>query len=139
MANREVSEGRFSIIIAGVHLPFDEISTLLELPVSRIVHAGDVLNRLPEIRAQQDEWIHTVSMTRPQEADEALSDILRHLVAHQSLLKEWQSRYLLRLRFFVRSDHAQIGYRLMPQTLRLLADTGLPLDVHSLSWGEVDY
>ena len=43
----------------------------------------------------------------------------------------------VKLQLNVQSDYAQMSYRLMPETLSRLVATGLPLDVSSMSWGEL--
>ena len=43
----------------------------------------------------------------------------------------------VQLRLYVQSDYAQMSYRLMPETLSRLVATGLPLEVSSMSWGEL--
>ena len=37
----------------------------------------------------------------------------------------------------MQSDYAQMAYQLMPETMEKVVAIGLPLNVSSLSWGEV--
>lgn len=41
------------------------------------------------------------------------------------------------LRLYVQTDSIQMVYQLAPETMALLAALGMPLEVSSLSWGEV--
>ena len=43
----------------------------------------------------------------------------------------------VRLRLHVQSNYAQMAYCLMPETLSDLARIGIPLDISSVSWGEI--
>ena len=53
-------------------------------------------------------------------------------------LKDMETKGIsVKLRLYVQSDYAQMSYRLMPETLSRLVATGLPLDVTSMSWGEI--
>ncbi len=138
MANgREVNEGRFSLIVQGDGLPVEEIEKALGLQATRLIRKGEVLNRLPLFVAPQDEWVCAVPLTEPQGADAELNALLNRLQERKDLLESWNGRYQVTLRLYVQSDHAQIAYCLMPETLEKLVAIGLPLNVSSLSWGEV--
>lgn len=133
-----VGEGRFSLILAGADLPAEEIEALLKIPPTRIIRKGDVLNKLPLIVAESDEWEHTISLTNAESTDTALNDLLAQIILHTADLKTFADRGLsVRLRMYVQSDYAQMTYRLMPETLSRLVATGLPLEVSSMSWGEI--
>lgn len=134
-----VGEGRFSLILTGADLPAEEIESLLKIPPTRIIRKGDVLNRLPLMVAESDEWAHTISLTNAESTDTALNDLLAQIILHTADLKAFADRGMsVRLRMFVQSDYAQMTYRLMPETLSRLVATGLPLEVSSMSWGEID-
>ena len=137
MAEKRVTDCSFSVIVRGEALDFGAISMALGMDATRTVRTGDVLNRLPEIRAQHDAWFHEEPLNNPDGADLILSGILSRLSEHRQALETLQTMNQVSLRLYVRSDHAQFTYRLMPETLRLLTETGIALDVSSLSWGEV--
>lgn len=132
-----VGEARFSLIIRGERLPFAELSRVLELGKARIVHRGEVLNQLPRIEAPEDEWVYSLELTTPEGEDAALNGLLTSLDAHRERLRALCDAYRVTMRLYVQSDRAQIAYRLMPETLAKLAATGLPLDITSISWGEI--
>lgn len=133
-----VGEGRFSLMIEGADLPAEEIESRLKIPATQIIRKGDVLNRLPLMVAESDEWAHTISLTNAESTDEALNDLLAQIILHTGDLKAFAERGIsVRLRMFVQSDYAQMTYRLMPETLSRLVATGLPLEVSSTSWGEI--
>ena len=137
MENSRLTGARFSLIVEGKDLPIKEIGEQLELEPTRIIHKGDMLNRLPLIEAPADEWTYTVLLTSPEGVDTQLNHLLAHLILHQEQLADLARDWKFTLRLFVQSDYAQIAYRLMPETLQRLVALGLPLDVSSLSWGEV--
>ncbi len=136
-SNIQSGEGRFALLVTGDGLPMDTVSELLALTPTRTVRKGDLLNRLPEIRAERDEWILRMPLTTPLATDSALNNLLSHLNRRQAQLTQVTGLGEVTLRLSVQSDTAQMTYRLMPQTLTGLAELGLPLEVSSVSWGEV--
>ncbi len=133
-----VGEGRFSLLLEGQDLPAEEIEARLKIAATRVIRKGDVLNRLPLITAQTDEWAHTIALTNAESTDTALNDLLAQIILHTGDLKAFaDSGMRVRLRMYVQSDYAQMTYRLMPETLSRLVATGLPLEVSSMSWGEI--
>lgn len=138
MKSSGMLEHRFSLIIEGEGLPAEEITAKLGLEPTKVIHQGDVLNRLPEIVAEADEWVHAVELSAPDGVDEALNGLLAALMAHKPELDAIKAKWKASLRLYVQSDYAQIAYSLMPQTLTKLVAVGLPLEVSTLSWGIVD-
>lgn len=138
MAKAKVGEGRFSLLLHGNELPMEEIEQMLALKAVRTLRRGDVVNQLPLIKAETDEWIYTIPLVTPESEDAGLNQLLTHLAQHGEALKQLQQRYSVELRMFVQSDYAQMAYSLMPETLSKLAELSLPLSVSSLSWGEFE-
>ena len=136
-AQASVGEAQFSLIFRGESLPFDDISARMGLQPTTVIRRGDLLNRLPRIEATADEWVHAIPLTNPEGADDALNDLLETVCAHRTELNALESSCQVTLRLYVQSDRAQIAYRLMPETLQKLVATALPLDLTSLSWGEI--
>ncbi len=135
--NDKISMARIALIITGSDLPMEEIGKLLELTPTRVVRKGDLLNRLPEIRAQDDEWIYMIDLDTPVGRDENMSVFLQHLISHRKALDTIAVYGEARLRLRVQSDYAQMVYGLEKETIHELDDAGLDLDVASVSWGEV--
>lgn len=133
-----VGEGRFSLVMEGNDLPAAEIEQKLGIKATRVIRKGDVLNRLPLMAAEIDEWAHTIELTNAESTDTALNDLLAQIIVHTGELKAFAERGIkVQLRMYVQSDYAQMSYRLMPETLSRLVATGLPLEVSSMSWGEL--
>ena len=133
-----VGEGRFSLILLGNELPAAEIENTLGIQPTSIVRKGDLLNKLPLMIAERDEWAHTISLTNSQDTDTALNDLLAKIILHAGSFKVFEEKGIcVQLRLYVQSDYAQMSYRLMPETLSRLVATGLPLEVSSMSWGEL--
>ncbi len=136
--SHSVGEGRFSLLLEGADLPAELIEQKLHIQPTRIIRKGDVLNRLPLMVAEHDEWAHTIDLTNADNTDTALNDLLAQLIVNAAALKELaESGMSVKLRLYVQSDYAQMAFRLMPETLSRLVATGLPLDVTSMSWGEL--
>ena len=133
-----VGEGRFSLVMEGNDLPAAEIEQKLGIKATRVIRKGDVLNRLPLMTAETDEWAHTIELTNAESTDTALNDLLAQIIVHTGELKAFAERGIkVQLRMYVQSDYAQMSYRQMPETLSRLVATGLPLEVSSMSWGEL--
>lgn len=136
--SNNVGEARFSLILQGDDLPVEKISAAMQLEPTRVIHKGDVLNRLPLMVAECDEWTRTIDLTNAQDTDTALNDLLAQIILHTGDLKAFADNGIaVQLRMYVQSDYAQMSYRLMPETLQRLVATGLPLEVSSMSWGEI--
>lgn len=136
--SNSVGESRFSLILEGDDLSTEEIARKLSIQPTRVIRRGDVLNRLPLMTAEYDEWTHTIGLTNSQDTDAAMNSLLAQLILNTEVLKELaDSGVKVKLRLYVQSDYAQMSYRLMPETLSRLVATGLPLEVTSISWGEI--
>ena len=103
-----------------------------------MIRKGDVLNRLPLMTAECDEWTRTIDLSNVDNTDTAMNDLLAQLIVHNAALKALMEIGIrVKLSLYVQSDFAQMSYRLMPETLSRLVATGLPLEVTSISWGEL--
>lgn len=137
MAESKVGEARFSLIIHGESLPMEDIEAKLGLRATRVIHKGEVLNRLPLIEAPADEWVYTVPLTEPEGTDVEWNSLLSHLESRADALAALRESCTVTLRLYIQSDYAQIAYRLSPETMGKLVALGMPLSISSLSWGEV--
>ena len=138
MAKRgEISRSTFALMVAGKDMDMDRISAMLEMQPSRLIHQGDLLNRLPEIYATEDEWILITQLENPQGRDDILGGLLNKLISKKQELSEIAQFGQVRLRLRVQSDYVEVSYSLMPETLELLRNLGLPLDISTVSWGEI--
>ena len=137
MEKTTVGEGRFSLMIRGEALQEQELAEKLSLTATGLIRKGELLSRVPRIEATEDVWVYEIPLTDPEGEDTALNALLETLLARRNFLEELTRRYRVVLRLYVRSNRAHITYRLMPQTLQKLTEIGLPLELSSLSWGEV--
>lgn len=133
-----ISEARFSLILEGDDMPLEMIEKKLKLAPTRIIKKGEVLNRKPLMVAESDEWTHTISLSDSHDTDAEMNKMLaRVILCHDVLAELAAGGVKIKLRLYVQSDYAQMTYRLMPETLQRLVAAGLPLEVTSLSWGEL--
>lgn len=132
-----INEARFYLTIHGMDLPVEQIEAGLKVKATRLIRKGEELNRLPLIVAAEDEWQYAVSLTAHHGKDAGLNDLLTLINDKAELLQPMKEKGQVSLRLYVQSDNAQMAYQLMPETLAKIVATGLPLDVSSLSWGEV--
>ena len=134
---RNVAEAKFSLVICGENLPMDEISATMGVASTRQVVKGEILNRLPEIVAHEDAWFHTLQLSNPGGRDEVLMGMLNNIVAHKEYLQQLAQKGRVIMRVHLRSDRATQAWRWTPETLEILAETGFPLDVTCVSWGDI--
>ena len=132
-----LSDARLALLVTGSDLPMEEIEQLLELKPTRAVRKGDLINRLPEMFSEQDEWVYAIQLTAPSGTDMAMVHFLEHLTRHREHIHQVKKLGRVTLRLFVQSDYAQMTYNLTPATLGWLAGINLTLEISSLSWGEV--
>lgn len=132
-----LSDAKLALLVSGSDLPFDEINRLLELKPTSVVHKGDLINRLPEVYAEQDEWIYVLQLSAPSGTDMEMVHFLEHLTHHRDNIHQVKKLGRVTLRLRVQSDYAQMTYNLTPATLGWLAGINLTLEISSLSWGEV--
>lgn len=132
-----VNEARFSLIVQGDGLDVDRIESSLGLKATRMIRKGEELNRLPLVVAPEDEWVYAISLTEPEGTDGEWNALLSRLQERREQLNALKQTYQVTLRMYVQSDYAQMAYQLMPETMEKVVAIGLPLNVSSLSWGEV--
>jgi hypothetical protein len=124
-------------MIIGANLPLEEITNTLGIEPTKVIRQGDMLNRLPLIVAGEDEWIYARELESPQGRDEIMRTILEKIAESRDGLEKVKQYGEVRLRLHVQSNYAQMVYCLMPETLNDLAQIGIPLDISSVSWGEI--
>ena len=66
----------------------DEISATLGIKPTKVIRQGDVLNRLPQIVAGEDEWIYAQELESPQGRDEIMRGILQNIGKSKSGLEK---------------------------------------------------
>lgn len=132
-----VNEARFSLIVQGDGLDVNRIESSLGLKATRMIRKGEELNRLPLVVAPEDEWVYAISLTEPEGTDGEWNALLSRLQERREQLNALKQTYQVTLRMYVQSDYAQMAYQLMPETMEKVVAIGLPLNVSSLSWGEV--
>ncbi|MDO4484309.1 MAG: hypothetical protein Q4C54_07735 [Clostridia bacterium] len=137
MENKNLAEGRFALVVRGKDLPFEKLNGLFELEDIRSVRKGEQINYLPLIVADEDEWVGSIELTTPKAEDTKLNALLAQMIVKKDELLSICGDNSVILRLSVRSDRAQIAYMLMPETLGRIVAVGLPVELTSLSWGEV--
>lgn len=133
-----LSAARISLILSGDPLDPEQVSSLLQYEPTRLIRKGDLVSRLPALKAAENEWRHAVPLTDPLGHDSQLDSFLHELIGKKKLLSQLQEQGLrVTLRLYVQSDSVQMVYRLTPGTLSLLTELNMPLEVSSISWGEM--
>ena len=135
--NDKINHASLALMVIGANLPLDEITNILGIEPTKLIRQGDILNRLPLIVAGEDEWIYAQELESPQGRDEIMRTILEKIAQSRDGLEKVKQYGEVRLRLHVQSNYAQMAYCLMPETLSDLARIGIPLDISSVSWGEI--
>lgn len=134
----KLDESRFSLIIAGQGLPMDALTDAVGMNPSKVIREGDVIARIPSpVIAEKDQWMYSVPLSNDMGTDEVLNAALVHLAGRREALLELAARYTVTMRLFVKSDMARMVYDLTPETLQNLCAVGLPLEISSMSWGQL--
>lgn len=134
--SKALGESRIAITVAGDSLDINNITDALQLTPTRVIHKGDVVGRIPApLLAGQDQWICAHELTNPYGTDSVLTDLLAHLVNVKEQLQQLAATNTVTLQLYVKSDYAHMSYQLTSETLHLLADVGVPLEISSFSWG----
>ena len=133
----KINHASLALLVIGANLPMEEISSMLDMQPTKTIHQGDIINRLPQMIAGEDEWVYLQELESPQGRDEIMRMLLEKLQNVKEGLQSVKKFGEVRLRLHVQSDYAQMAYCLMPETLADLASIGLPLDISSISWGEI--
>ncbi len=132
----QLSSARISLILSGDSCEPAEVENLLGYQPTRLVRKGELVSRLPALKAAETEWRHAVPLTRPIGRDDEMDSFLRELIEKKPLLEQLEAKGMrVTLRLYVQSDSVQMVYQLTPETLQLLARLGMPIEVSSISWG----
>ena len=135
--NDKINHASLALMIIGANLPMDDITETLGIKPTKVIRQRDILNSLPQIVAGEDEWIYAQELESPQGRDEIMRGILQNIAKSKDGLEKVKQFGEVRLRLHVQSNYAQMAYCLMPETLSDLAAIGIPLDISSVSWGEI--
>ena len=135
--NETIAEASVALIVSGDELDMEELTACLRLQPTRIIHKGEVVGRIPApLLAGQDQWIYTCPLTETYDADTTLISLLTDLQQVKDELHALSATgNTVTLQLYVKSDHAHMFYRLMPETLTHLVALGIPLEISSFSWG----
>ena len=76
----KIAEARISLLIRGEALDFDAIEAVLGLQATAVRRKGDLINRLPEIIADEDEWVYSIELYHPDGEDASLNAMLENLL-----------------------------------------------------------
>ena len=111
----KLSAARISLILSGEACSFEEIEKTLGYKPTRLVKKGDLVSRLPALKAAESEWRHAVPLSKPLGQDDDCDGFLHELIAKKPLLDQLTARGMrVTLRLYVQSDSVQMVYQLMP-------------------------
>lgn len=134
--NSPIAEARVALTVTADTVDMDLITEKLKLNPTRQIHKGEVVGHIPApLLAGQDQWVYAKELSESYETDTGFNELLIHLNSVRDELNALTRQYSVTLQLYVKSDHAHMYYRLMPETLGHLMSIGIPLEVSSFSWG----
>ena len=104
------------------------------LKATKLVHRGDViaLGR----KAPKNRWMYKVSFNDVDEYAKKMNDVANKLCSKADYINELIETYdEVGITVYMRSDYAEMGYSISPETMKKLAMLNCPLDFSIISFG----
>jgi hypothetical protein len=83
-------------------------------------------------------WSYKVDYSGYENQNLALLQLLSTIEPSKTVIQEITEQYETYIYFSLRSNSGQLGFELEPKTIKALSDLNIKLEVHILSYGEVD-
>ena len=130
--------GSFALSISDLNLDFNDIEAYLPIKPAKIIRRGQMVGKLKNIEAPYDIWVYEVLIADEKDIFKGLSLLLDNILPYSDYLKKARNKYnSVGLNCYLRSDFGQVGFQLRDEEIFKLADLGLCLDFHILSFGAV--
>lgn len=129
-------EGSFSLIIRGNSLDIEVISRHINLQPTKIKRKGELVTSKQAMI--DDYWTYKVEFDNS-EFENAFETFLIDVMPSNEFMKNIAITNEVYIFFSLRSNLGQMGFELNPTILKALANMNIKLEVHILSYGEVEY
>ncbi len=115
----------------------DEISRIMQVEPTSTLVKGDLISKSLNSYAPHNGWFYKKEFNDLKDVDEAMQHVAKVCLEVRDRLNKTKDLDV-RLRCFVNSALAQVGYEFLPETIRLLAAVGKGLEITLFSWGGVE-
>jgi len=130
--------GSFTLIIRDENLVIEDISKYLGLKPTKSKKKGEIISKAMNSTMKDNLWQYQVGYSASENPNNVLRKFLTHLVPKMDYIHRVSEQHDVYFTWFLHSDYAQMGASLEPETLKLLAELALTLEIHILSWGGVE-
>lgn len=132
----KLSSGSCTLIIAGnPDLDFEEINSRLSINPTKKFKCGEIANKIAG-PIKNDIWTYEIKIS--EEPNTSLNKLLMLLVPKKDFITNLSNTVDVSVRCYTQSDLAQIGFTILPDTIKMLADLNIRFDISILSWGQVE-
>jgi len=128
--------GNCSLIIRGDNINLAEIEENLQIKPSRVVRKGEIISKTIG-KSQYNVWVFEIKFGKNKLPNIALEEMLTAISSSKTYLKGLIDTVDIRIKCYVQSDYAQVGFEISPNVLKKLADMNMKLEISILSWGGV--
>lgn len=138
-SNKNFAVGRCSILINSEAVSADTISELLGVVPTRMVKKGKLLSKALNTYAPRNGWFYDVVCENLEEINVSLQVVAKLCLLCNEKLRAYDD-VDIKIRCFINSELAQVGFGISAETLAMLADTHKEFEITMFSWGgaEVD-
>lgn len=132
-----INSGSCSLVIRGDNLNLIEVGNNLHIEPSRVVKKGEIISKTIG-ESQYDVWTYEIGFDANKTPDRALEEILSTISPSKNYLQSLACTADVKIKCYVQSNYAQIGFELSPKVLKELASMNIKLEISILSWGGVE-
>lgn len=130
------SEYSISLSLIISNCDMQSIPNVLSKKPTQVLFKGKkALKCLPP--SDKDVWVYTKMYPQEQPLECILADFITDCELDENRVNAIQKVGNCCIRLSIQSDYAQIGLRVSSDSLRLLVQTGIDLEVSIFSWGNV--
>lgn len=129
--------GMCSILIYSNNISCETISNIIGINPSHVINKGDITSKALKTYAPKNGWFYDIQCNSLEEIDEALQKVSKIYLRCADELDKYRN-IEVRIRCFVNSALAQIGFGISSETLSLLAKTKREFEISVFSWGGVE-
>lgn len=132
--------GSFVFSVSDLNLDFDELENRIPIKPTKIIKKGQMVGKSESISAPYDIWSYEVRIQGAENDIFAyLSLLIDNLLPYSKYINEARIQYEeVVINCYLRSDLAQIGFKMNNNIISKLEDLGLDVDFHILSFGQVN-
>jgi hypothetical protein len=130
--------GSFVFLIGDPSLDFEDIEKNLPIIPTDIVKKGDLRKLRKNHKNPYDIWKYEIKIRDRENIFDDLLELLELLTPYSEYIKRISGIYKrVVINCYLRTEYGQIGLEMYNELFHKLADLGLQLDFHILSYGYV--